>query len=190
MRTTPNGIEGCPTSSHNPRNSLPLAVPILTRRQFLVKSVKFSATVASLASVGGWVASPWVLGANERVRLAVCGLRKRGFDHVRLFSEIPNVSVAALCDRAYRQCLPGLAGFRHESGSERASRREPLSFRELHRGGPEPPAGGFACAPRGGACFLHAGAPGQCLLSFGPNAPFRSPDRAGDRRRRGQPPVA
>ena len=53
---------------------------------------------AVLAQAAGLALSGRILGANERVRLAVCGLRKRGFDHVRLFSQIPNVQVVALCD--------------------------------------------------------------------------------------------
>ena len=39
-----------------------------------------------------------VFGANDRIRLAVCGIRKRGWDHVRLFSKLPNVEVAAICE--------------------------------------------------------------------------------------------
>jgi predicted dehydrogenase len=36
--------------------------------------------------------------ANETVRLAVIGLRSRGSDHARGFSQLKNVQVAALCD--------------------------------------------------------------------------------------------
>lgn len=43
-------------------------------------------------------ASQRILGANERVRIAVCGIHKRGWDHVRLFAKLPNVEVAAVCD--------------------------------------------------------------------------------------------
>src|SRR5882724_4119271 len=39
-----------------------------------------------------------VLGANDRVRLAVCGLRGRGMDHIRRFSQVPGVEIAAVCD--------------------------------------------------------------------------------------------
>ena len=45
-----------------------------------------------------WAGSQQVPGANERVRLVVCGARKRGVDHVRLFSQIPNVTVGAFYD--------------------------------------------------------------------------------------------
>jgi hypothetical protein len=72
----------------------------ISRRQFLEDSAKISFGIAALSGVSGLAASQQaqVPGANERVRLAVCGLRKRGFDHVRLFSQIPNVQVVALCD--------------------------------------------------------------------------------------------
>src|SRR5512140_2334306 len=69
-----------------------------TRRQFLAQTGKLGFGIAALAETTAFSADSKVLGANERVRLAVCGVRKRGFDHVRLFSEIPNVRVAALCD--------------------------------------------------------------------------------------------
>ncbi|MGJ5820227.1 Gfo/Idh/MocA family protein [Paludibaculum fermentans] len=39
-----------------------------------------------------------VLGANDKVRVAVCGVRKRGWDHVRQFAKLPNVEVAAICE--------------------------------------------------------------------------------------------
>jgi len=68
------------------------------RRQFLATSARFTAGVAALAGAATWAAPQRVLGANDRIRLAVCGVRKRGFDHVRLFSQIPNVEIAAICD--------------------------------------------------------------------------------------------
>lgn len=39
-----------------------------------------------------------VLGANNRVRIAICGLHGRGGDHLKNFSKIENVEIAALCD--------------------------------------------------------------------------------------------
>jgi predicted dehydrogenase len=39
-----------------------------------------------------------VLGANDRVRIAVIGLRGRGSDHIKTFHGIPGVEIAALCD--------------------------------------------------------------------------------------------
>lgn len=70
----------------------------MTRRNFLKSSAE---TTAGLAALGGaaLVARPKrVLGANDRVRLAVCGVRGRGWDHVEEFSKLPDVEIAALCD--------------------------------------------------------------------------------------------
>jgi predicted dehydrogenase len=39
-----------------------------------------------------------VFGANDRVRVAVCGVRGQGFTHVEEYSRMPDVEVAALCD--------------------------------------------------------------------------------------------
>jgi predicted dehydrogenase len=39
-----------------------------------------------------------VLGANDRVRVAICGVRGRGNDHIRGYSKVPNAEIAALCD--------------------------------------------------------------------------------------------
>jgi len=61
----------------------------LNRRDFLRAT---GAGLATLALRGK------VLGANDRVRLAVCGLRGRGKDHIAGFSHLPNVEIAALCD--------------------------------------------------------------------------------------------
>ncbi len=55
-----------------------------TRRQFL-----------------GFVGTASVLGANDRIRVAVVGLKRRGQDHIRCYHELAreaNVEVAALCD--------------------------------------------------------------------------------------------
>jgi predicted dehydrogenase len=70
----------------------------INRRRFIATSGTVGIGVAALAGAKSWAAAPRIIGANERIRLAVCGVRKRGFDHVRLFSEIPNVSVEAICD--------------------------------------------------------------------------------------------
>ena len=35
---------------------------------------------------------------NDRVRIALCGVRGRGMDHLRNYSKLPNVEIAAVCD--------------------------------------------------------------------------------------------
>src|SRR5260370_27595884 len=39
-----------------------------------------------------------VIGANDRVRVAICGVRGRGKDHIHGFSRVPGTVIAALCD--------------------------------------------------------------------------------------------
>ena len=39
-----------------------------------------------------------ILGANDRVRLAVCGLRGRGNDHLKGFANVSGTEIAGMCD--------------------------------------------------------------------------------------------
>lgn len=67
----------------------------MNRRDFM------GAGSAGLAALGGitFLAHPErVFGANDRVRVAICGLHGRGGDHLHNYSQIPNVQIAALCD--------------------------------------------------------------------------------------------
>lgn len=74
--------------------------PALSRRRFLTRSL---ATGAALG-----FPSLHAAGANERIRIAVVGLRSKGNQHVGLFKQIKGVKVVALCD-ADRQVLAGCA---------------------------------------------------------------------------------
>jgi predicted dehydrogenase len=58
----------------------------------------FLKTGAGIAALAGVIHPEKVLGANDRVRLAVCGIRGRGMDHVKRFSKVPGVEIAAVCD--------------------------------------------------------------------------------------------
>ncbi len=60
---------------------------VLNRRDLL----KAAAGAALLAPQG-------VLGANDRVRVAVVGLRGRGFDHIKMIKDTPGVELAAIVD--------------------------------------------------------------------------------------------
>lgn len=72
----------------------------ITRRDFLKSGAKAGATMAALGGIGFMGDPQRVLGANDRIRIAVCGVHGRGFDHVRQFSRIPGVEVAAICEVA------------------------------------------------------------------------------------------
>jgi predicted dehydrogenase len=65
----------------------------LQRRSLLKAGATAVAGIAAARS-----ASAKVLGANDRIRVAVIGVRGRGWDHVRGYHQIPNVEVAAFCD--------------------------------------------------------------------------------------------
>jgi len=67
----------------------------LTRREFAKGSVAAAVGVASLLSTQAWSK---VRGANDDIRIAVVGLRKKGKQHIEIFRKIPGVRVAALCD--------------------------------------------------------------------------------------------
>jgi predicted dehydrogenase len=57
--------------------------------------------MAGAAALGGvtFLARPErVFGANERVRVAICGVHGRGMDHVRNYHKLSNVEIAAVCD--------------------------------------------------------------------------------------------
>src|SRR5215471_12157508 len=68
-----------------------------SRREFLKAAAKTGAATA-LTGVTLLTRPDRVFGANDRVRVAVCGLRERGRDHLSAFGKLPNVEIAGLCD--------------------------------------------------------------------------------------------
>jgi predicted dehydrogenase len=67
-----------------------------TRRHFIKKSAGIAiAAPFSLNYLG--MGNSW-MGANDRVRIGVVGIRGMGFTHIRNYSQLENVEVAALCD--------------------------------------------------------------------------------------------
>src|SRR5437016_10649181 len=65
----------------------------MDRRVFLKGTGKAVTLGAATLALGGKV-----LGANDRVRVAVCGVRGRGHDHIRGFAHVRGAELAALCD--------------------------------------------------------------------------------------------
>lgn len=57
-----------------------------------------SASAAAFTGISFFAAPQRVFGANDRVRVGVCGIRGQGFTHVEEYSRLPNVEVAAVCD--------------------------------------------------------------------------------------------
>jgi hypothetical protein len=68
----------------------------LSRRSFLKSGVTSAAGLAAASSVAFLTRPERVFGANDRVRVAICGLHGRGMDHVENFSRLRNVEIAAV----------------------------------------------------------------------------------------------
>jgi predicted dehydrogenase len=69
-----------------------------SRRDFLKAGTKAVAVAAAADRLRTWETPRTVLGANDRVRVAIVGLRGRGEDHIRGYGALSNVEIAALCD--------------------------------------------------------------------------------------------
>ena len=69
----------------------------VSRRNFIRSS---GTALAGAGVLSALPRSVWanVAGANDRIRVAVIGVRKKGIEHIKYFSELPGVQVAALCD--------------------------------------------------------------------------------------------
>jgi predicted dehydrogenase len=66
------------------------------RRSFLKRAV--AGGIAASFAISGTRASGAVLGANDRVRIAVAGINGRGRGHIRAYGEMPDVQIAYLVD--------------------------------------------------------------------------------------------
>lgn len=68
-----------------------------SRRQFLKHSAAAGAAFP-LFTIAGTKASGRVIGANDRIRIGVCGFHGRGKSHIDEYLKIPNVEVSHLID--------------------------------------------------------------------------------------------
>jgi predicted dehydrogenase len=68
------------------------------RREFLKTGAKAAAAIVAARPLLEMSAPRSVLGANDRVRVAIVGLRGRGESHIKAYGSLPNVEIAALCD--------------------------------------------------------------------------------------------
>jgi len=108
-----------------------------TRRDFL----KTAAAGAALALTGGQAfaqdrkkrkkaapkATAKIVGANERVRVGVAGIKGRGGDHISGFARIPGVEVAYLIDPDSRLFAP------RTKDVERAGGNTPKCFQDIRK---------------------------------------------------------
>ena len=63
------------------------------KRRTFIKTVSAAATVPLL-----WGTSKSWTGANDRINVAVVGIRGQGQSHIKAYQELENVNVVALCD--------------------------------------------------------------------------------------------
>ena len=70
----------------------------MTRRDFIKKSTASGAGLATLGGISFINHPEKVFGANDRVRVAVIGIRGQGFSHIRRYAALANAEVAAICD--------------------------------------------------------------------------------------------
>ena len=70
----------------------------MTRRDFIKKSTASGAGLATLGGISFITHPEKVFGANDRVRVAVIGIRGQGFNHIRRYAALANAEVAAICD--------------------------------------------------------------------------------------------
>src|SRR5210317_554566 len=54
-------------------------------------------SLTATAGVGTGLATR-VRGANDDIRLAIVGLKKKGKEHLEIFPKVPGVRIVALCD--------------------------------------------------------------------------------------------
>ncbi|MBN1395785.1 MAG: Gfo/Idh/MocA family oxidoreductase [Pirellulales bacterium] len=71
-------------------------MPRQNRRDFLKRSA--AAGFAASLAISGAKASGGIIGANDRVRIAVVGINSRGQDHIHSYCKLENVEVAYLVD--------------------------------------------------------------------------------------------
>src|SRR3712207_4889893 len=104
----------------------------LTRRELLEDSL-FAAAVAATAgsATAARADAPRVkartIGPNDQIRVAVIGVKGRGKDHVSGYANLPDVTVAAICDCDLNVVGPALKILKD------AGRPEPQVVQDLRR---------------------------------------------------------
>ncbi|MBN2413996.1 Gfo/Idh/MocA family oxidoreductase [candidate division KSB1 bacterium] len=69
----------------------------VTRRDFMSTSAKTAAGVAAVSTAFSTIPAK-VLGANDKIRIAVSGIRSRGGNHIEEWCKIPGVEVVYIVD--------------------------------------------------------------------------------------------
>jgi predicted dehydrogenase len=70
----------------------------INRRDFIKSTARTGAGLAALGGIRFFTKPERILGANDRVRIAVVGLHGQGWEHVEQYCAMPDVEIAAVCD--------------------------------------------------------------------------------------------
>jgi predicted dehydrogenase len=103
----------------------------VNRRQFLHTSLAAAATV----TIAGTKSSAKVMGANDRIRIAVAGLNGRGTSHTGAYLGMKNVEIAYLVDpdkRTYKKHLDPIAKKEQPAPTTLQDIRKALEDKELN----------------------------------------------------------
>jgi len=87
-----------------------------TRRTFLKQTTALG--LGATLTLAGARVSGRVLGANDRIRIAVAGIHGRGGAHIQAYVGMPNVEVAALVDPDSRLFAGRMAYVKEKGGNE------------------------------------------------------------------------
>jgi predicted dehydrogenase len=67
-------------------------------RRDLIRNISAAVAYAGFGSASRAATSSKILGANDDIRIAIVGLRKKGKEHINIFGKVPGVRIVALCD--------------------------------------------------------------------------------------------
>ena len=94
----------------------------LTRRRFVqLAAAGLGAAAGGINAgfvIGGTKSSPKVVGANEKIRVAICGIHGRGGDHIKEYDKMQDVEIAYLVDPDSTQFASRLKSIEKASGNK------------------------------------------------------------------------
>jgi predicted dehydrogenase len=97
----------------------------MTRRRDFIKQSVIGAAGITIGGIGLSAKSySLVLGSNERVNVAVIGIRNRGKNHYRALAKVPNANVVAICDIDQRLIPEAVAEIEKLTGNKPAVETE------------------------------------------------------------------
>ncbi|MBN1894519.1 Gfo/Idh/MocA family oxidoreductase [bacterium] len=106
----------------------------ISRREFMHKSARSAVGTGAAAALAASMRPAKVLGANDRVNLAVMGIRSRGQAHYQEFCRIPGVRIKTLCDvdeRLFPERIKEVADLQGKAPKTEVDIRRVLEDREI-----------------------------------------------------------